>query len=67
MIQFKKEVFVNSKEELLDVEDDSDDEEIKYSNLDDEREHHWRFFLKYNDGEVDDKKTLLHVQRWIST
>ena len=37
MLQFKKEVGVDSKEEQADVEDDPDEEEMDNINLDDER------------------------------
>ena len=38
MLWFKKEVGVYSKEEQADVDDDTDEEEMAYINLDDDRE-----------------------------
>ena len=64
MLWFKKEVGVYSKEEKADVDDDTDEEEMAYINLDDERERHWRMVFEDNGGEVDDAKALLHAKRW---
>ena len=46
------------------MEDDPDEEEIYNVNLDNVREHHWKMVLEDNDGVVDDKKELLHDNRW---
>ena len=46
------------------MEDDTDEEEMEYVNLDDERECHWRMVFKDNDEGVEDAKTLLHAKRW---
>ena len=40
MLQFKKEVGVDSKEDQAGVEDDPDEEDMDDINLDDERERH---------------------------
>ena len=64
MLQFKKYVYVDSKEEQTDVEDDIDEEEMDDINLDDERERNWRMVFADNDGGVDDEKALLHAKRW---
>ena len=64
MLQFKKEVGVDSKEEQVDGEDDPDEEEMDDINLDDKRERHWRMVSEDNDGGVDDAKTLLYAKRW---
>ena len=32
--------------------------------LDDERELRWRIFFKENDEGVDDKKFIIHTNRW---
>ena len=64
MLQFKKEVGVDSKEEQADVEDDPDEEEMDDVNIDDKRERHWRNVFGKNEGGVDDKKALLHAKRW---
>ena len=48
----------------METEDDPDGDETEDVNLDDEREHHWRMVSKDNDGGVDDKKSLLHANRW---
>ena len=63
MIQFKKEVGVDSKEEQADVEDDPGEEEMDDENLDDERERHWRMVFEDNDGGVDNAKELIHAKR----
>ena len=36
-------------------------EDLKFG---DERERHWRMVFDDNDGEVDDKTTLLYAKRW---
>ena len=64
MLQFKKEVGVDSKEEQADVEDDPDEEEMDDVNLDNERERHWRMVFEDNGGGVDDSNALLHAKRW---
>ena len=64
MLQFKKEVGVDSKEEQVDVEDDPDEEDMDNANLDDKMERHWRMVFEENDGGVDDVKALLHAKRW---
>ena len=64
MLQFKKEVGVDSKEEQVDVEDDPDEEDMDNVNLDDKMERHWRMVFEDNDGGVDDVKALLHAKRW---
>ena len=64
MLQFKKEVGVDSKEDQADVEDDTDKEETEDVNLNNERERQWRMVFKDNDGGVEDAKVLLHTKRW---
>ena len=64
MLQFKKEVGVDSKEDQTDVEDDPDEEEMGDINLDNERERHWRVVFEDNAGGMDDEKSLLHAKRW---
>ena len=64
MLQFKKEVGVDSKEEQEDVEDDHDEEGMDYVNIDNERERQRRMVFKENKGGVDDKKALIHAKRW---
>ena len=64
MLQFKKEVGVDIKEDQADVDDYPDEEKMDDVNLDDERERHWRMVFEDNEGGVDDKKTLLHAKRW---
>ena len=64
MLQFKKEVGVDSKADQAYVEDDPDEEEMDDINLDDERERHWRMVFEDNDGGVDDAKAFLHAKRW---
>ena len=64
MLQFKKEVVFDSKEEHADVEDDPYEEEMDDVNKDYERERHWRNVFEDNEGGVDDKKALLHAKRW---
>ena len=63
MLQFKKEVGVDSKEDQADVEDDPDEEDMENISIDDDRERHWRMVFKDNDGGVDDAKALLHDKR----
>ena len=46
------------------MEDDTDEEEMGDLKFGDERERHWRMVFHDNDGEVDDKTTLLHAKRW---
>ena len=64
MLQFKKEVGVESKEERADVDGDPDEEEMEDINLDGKRERHWRMVFKDNYGGVDDAKALLYAKRW---
>ena len=64
MLRFKKEVGIERKGEQVDVEDDTDNEEMEDVKLDDGRERHWRIFFEDNGGGVDDKKVLLHAKRW---
>ena len=64
MLQFKKEIGVDSKEEQVDVEDDPDKEEMDDINLDKGRERHWMMVFKENDGGVYNAKELLHTKRW---
>ena len=64
MLQFKKEVVVDSKEEHADVEDDPYEEEMDDVNKDNEREHHWRMVFEENEGGVDNEKALIHAKRW---
>ena len=63
MLQFKKEVSVDSKEEQAYVKDDTDEEEMEDINLDEEREHHCRMVFEDNDGGVDEAKSLKHAKR----
>ena len=46
------------------MEQDTDEEDMEYLKLDNDRERHWRMVFEDNDGGVDDKKELLHVKRW---
>ena len=46
------------------MEDDTDEEELEYFKLDNERERHWRVFLNGNDGGVHDKKAFLYAKVW---
>ena len=64
ILNFKKEVDVESKEDQADVEYNTDEEEMDDVNLDNEREHHWMMVSKKNDGGVDNAQALLHVKRW---
>ena len=64
MLQFKNEFSVDSKEDQVKVEDDPDEEDMEDTNLDDEREPHWRMVFEENDGGVDDAKALLYAKRW---
>ena len=64
MLQFKKDVGVDSKREQADVEDDTDKEDTNNVNLDDNTELHWRMVFEENDGGVDNAKALLHDKRW---
>ena len=48
MLQFKKEVGVDIKEEQADVEDDPDEEEMDDVNIDDERERPLRIVFENN-------------------
>ena len=43
------------------MEDDTDEEDMEYVKLDDEREFHWRMVFGDNYEGVDDKKTLLYA------
>ena len=56
MIQFKKEVCVDSKEEEADVEDYPDEEDTDDVNLDNKRERLWRMVFEDDDGGVDNAK-----------
>ena len=64
MLQFKKGVGVDSKEEQVDVDNDPDEYEMDDINLENKRERHWRMVFEDNDGGVDDAKALLHAKRW---
>ena len=64
MLQFKKEVGIDSKEEQSDLEDDPDEEDMGNVNLYAKRESHWRMVFEDNGGGVDDAKALLHAKRW---
>ena len=64
MIQFKKEVGVDSKEEQADMEDDPDKEETENIYLDDKRERHWSMVFEDNYGGVDGAKALLRAKSW---
>ena len=46
MLQFKKEDGVDSKEEHEELENDTYEEEMDEVNIDNERECHWRIFLR---------------------
>ena len=48
----------------MDVEDDTDEEEMDKVNIDNERDRHWRMVFEDNEGGVDDKKAFLHAKRW---
>ena len=63
-IYFKKKVVVDMKEYQADVEDDTDEEEMEDLKFGDERECHWRIVFDDNDGELDNKRTLLYAKRW---
>ena len=65
MMQFKNEVGVESKEDQVDVEYDTDEEDMENINLDDERERHWRMVFEDNYGGVDNANALPHAKRWI--
>ena len=49
ILNFNKEVGIDSKEEQVDVEDDPHEEEMEDVNLDGERESHWGMVLGDND------------------
>ena len=63
MLQFKKEVGVDSKEEQADGEHDPDEEEMDDVNLDYERERRWRMVSEDNDGGVNYARALLNSKR----
>ena len=46
------------------MEDDTDEEDMEYVRLDDERERHWKMGFEDNYEGVDDKKALLYAKRW---
>ena len=46
------------------MEDDNDEECMDDVNSDNEREGCWRMLFEDNDEGVDDKKELLHAERW---
>ena len=46
------------------MEDDHDEEEMDDFNLEYERECHWSMVFGDNGGGVDNKKVLLHANRW---
>ena len=52
------------REEQVDMEPDTDEEEIKDVVLDDERERHWRMVFEDNNGGVDGTKAILHAKKW---
>ena len=64
MLWYKNEVGVESNEEKVDVEDDTNDEDTNDVNVDSERERHWRMVFEENGGGVDDKEASLHAKRW---
>ena len=64
MMQFKKEVGFEIKEEQMDMEAAIGEEMTKFFNLNDERERHCRVVFEDNAGGVDDVKALLHDKRW---
>ena len=63
-LYFKKGVVVDRKDYQADVEDDTDEEDMEDLKFGDERESHWGMVFDDNDGEVDDKTTLLYAKRW---
>ena len=62
MIQFKKKVDVESKEEQADMEDDPDKEEMEKINLDEKRERHWSMLFEDNGGGDNNRKALIHAK-----
>ena len=64
MLQFKKEVSVERKDDQAYVEDDHDEEEMHDLNLDKEKERQWIMVFEDNDGGVYDAKGLLHAKMW---
>ena len=46
------------------MENDPDEEEMDDSNIDDERERHWRILFEDNYRGVDDTKAFLHANMW---
>ena len=43
---------------------DPNEEEMKNVILDDEIERHWRMVFEDNDVGVDNRKAVIHAQRW---
>ena len=64
MPRFKKDVYVETKEDQVEVEDDPYEEVTEDVRLYDERGCQWRVVFEDNGGGVDDKKALLHSKRW---
>ena len=64
LLQFKVEDEIDSKEEQMELENDTDEEDMYDVNIDDKRERHWRNVFEENEGGVDDKKALIHAKRW---
>ena len=46
------------------MEDYTDEEDMEEVKLDDDMERHWRIVFEYNDGVVDDNRSLIHSNSW---
>ena len=46
------------------MESDTDDEDMDYGRLENERELYYSMGLEENEGLVDDEKLILHAKRW---
>ena len=62
-LYFIKEYGLDNMGEQVDVDMDTDKEEIEDVVLNDERERHWQIRFQDNNGGVDETKALLHAKK----
>ena len=63
-LYFNKGDGVETREEKVVVDPDTDEEDIEDVVLYDERESHWCMVFEDNNGGVDGTKDLLHYKKW---
>ena len=61
---FNKEDGFNRNEDHADMDQYTDEEDMKYVRLNNKRERHWRMVFEEIDGRMDNQKVIIHAKRW---